>query len=106
MNSRMGSALRQSLHVSGRRKPLLELLVDYTVTVLKAHLEKQFTEGMTWENHGAWHIDHIIPICAFNYESPGDLDFKRCWALGNLQPLWAEDNIKKGIKAVGHGLGK
>lgn len=42
-----------------------------------------------------WHIDHKIPKSAFNFETPEDIDFKRCWALKNLQPLWAAENIKK-----------
>ena len=56
--------------------------------------------GMTWETHGkyGWHIDHKIPISAFNFESPKDLDFKKCWALINLQPMWAKENIRKGAK--------
>ncbi|MBA8821462.1 hypothetical protein BRY73_16225 [Ochrobactrum sp. P6BS-III] len=75
-------------------------LVGYSVDDLMAHLERQFQPGMTWENHGqyGWHIDHIIPRSAFNYEKPEDIDFKRCWALENLQPLWWQDNLSKGAK--------
>jgi len=51
---------------------------------------------MTWENHGSvWHIDHIIPISAFNIISIGCIDFRRCWALKNLQPLFVKENISK-----------
>lgn len=72
-------------------------LAGYTVDDLMAHLEKQFQPGMTWENYGrgGWHIDHIIPKAAFNYETPDDIDFKRCWSLENLQPLWESDNCSK-----------
>lgn len=70
-------------------------LLGYTADDLRAHLERQFSPGMTWENHGEWHIDHIIPLSAHNYETPDDLDFKRAWALENLQPLWAFDNMSK-----------
>jgi len=73
-------------------------LIDYTVSDLKKHLERQFQEGMTWENYGDWHIDHIIPVSAFNITCPEDLDFKRCWALSNLRPLWAKENIIKHCK--------
>lgn len=73
-------------------------LVDFTVGQLKTHLEKQFRDGMTWENYGEWHIDHIIPIAVFNFEKAQDIDFKRCWRLSNLQPLWALDNVKKGAR--------
>lgn len=72
-----------------------EDLVGYTIDQLKAHLEKQFKPGMTWDNYGQWHIDHRIPISAFNYETPDDIDFKQCWALRNLQSLWAIDNLQK-----------
>lgn len=77
-----------------------EALVGYTAADLMAHLERQFHPGMTWDNYGrgGWHIDHIIPRSAFNYETPDDIDFKRCWALENLQPLWEFDNISKGAK--------
>ena len=50
---------------------------------------------MNWDNYGQWYIDHIIPKAAFNITSPYCDDFKKCWALDNLQPLWAENNIKK-----------
>jgi hypothetical protein len=73
-------------------------LLGYTVDDLRAHLEKQFTGGMSWDNYGDWHIDHIIPLSAHNYSSPDHEDFKRAWALSNLQPLWAMDNIKKNAR--------
>ena len=74
-----------------------ETIVGYTLEKLKKHLEKQFRGGMNWENYGkyGWHIDHKTPISAFNFEKPEDDDFKRCWDLNNLQPLWASDNIRK-----------
>lgn len=72
-----------------------ESLVGYSLETLKTHLERQFLPGMAWSNYGEWHIDHIIPVSAFNFEKPEDLDFKRCWALKNLRPLWAKDNVSK-----------
>jgi len=73
-----------------------ERLVGYTANQLKKSIEKQFTPEMVWENHGSyWHIDHKIPISAFNFERPEDIDFKRCWALENLQPLEAARNLIK-----------
>jgi len=53
---------------------------------------------MSWENYGKWHIDHIIPISKFNFITSEHLDFKRCWALKNLQPLEAKQNMSKGKK--------
>jgi hypothetical protein len=57
---------------------------------------------MSWENYGkyTWHIDHITPVAAFNYDNPECLDFKKCWALSNLQPLEAKKNHSKKDKIV------
>ena len=79
-----------------------EDLVGYKIDDLKKHLESKFTEGMTWENYGkhGWHIDHKIPIVAFNFGLPSDVDFKKCWSLSNLQPLWAKENCKKNGKLL------
>jgi len=55
---------------------------------------------MAWGNIDKWHIDHKTPIAAFNFEKPEDEDFKKCWALENLQPLWAKENMKKHKKLV------
>ena len=94
LNSRISSLMNSSLK-SGKQGSRWEVLAGYTVNDLKKHLEKHFLPGMSWGNISQWHIDHIIPISAFNYETPDDLDFKRCWALKNLRPLWAVDNIRK-----------
>jgi len=79
-----------------------ECLVGYTVNDLMKHLEKQFKEGMTWENYGEWQIDHIIPIAVFNFNKVQDIDFKKCWGLKNLQPLWAMENDSKDAKLSQH----
>lgn len=73
-------------------------LVDYSLADLMAHLEARFAPGMTWANIGEWHIDHRWPRSSFVYSSPDDPEFKRCWALDNLQPLWAADNLAKGAR--------
>ena len=94
-----GTAVGRSLKNNSKGARHWETLVGYTVDQLKQHLEKQFRPGMTWGNHGpCWHIDHIIPIDAFNFTCPEDLDFKRCWALKNLQPLGKIENIRKSAK--------
>jgi len=94
LNHNIGRAIRGSLRgaKNGRH---WEDLVGYTVNDLTKHLEKQFKPGMGWDNMGQWHIDHRIPKVVFNFETPTDIDFKRCWSLKNLQPLWATDNLKK-----------
>ena len=75
-----------------------ESLIGYTLDDLMIHLEKQFKNGMSWDNYGEWHIDHIVPIKAFDFANSNDLGFKQCWSLNNLQPLWARDNISKGAR--------
>lgn len=79
-----------------------ETLVGYTWEELKPHLENQFLPGMSWDNYGKWHIDHIIPKSVFNFTKPEHPDFERCWALSNLQPLWAHDNRSKHAKIDKH----
>jgi hypothetical protein len=73
-------------------------LLGYTQQQLKEHLEKQFVNGMTWDNYGKWHIDHKIPRAALPYQVATEENFKKCWALDNLQPLWAIDNLRKSDK--------
>jgi hypothetical protein len=73
-------------------------IVGYTAEQLKCQLEKKFKPGMTWENYGKWHIDHKIPVSVFNFEKPEDMDFKKCWGLNNLQPMWAKENMVKHAK--------
>lgn len=92
MSKRMNESLRKGMK-AGRH---WETLVDFTIDQLKAHLEKLFKPGWSWENYGTvWHIDHKTPIAAFNFERPGDIDFKICWSLKNLQPLEASLNMSK-----------
>jgi len=95
----VSGAVRRSLNGKTKNGVHWELLVGYNISELREHLEKQFQNGMTWDNYGSvWHLDHIIPVAVFNFETPEDIDFRRCWALKNLQPLWASENMSKGAK--------
>jgi hypothetical protein len=113
LRGNMSAGINSALRVvnSTKSKSTFDLL-DFTVEELKAHLELQFTDGMTWDNKGGkpyshpnweneWHIDHIIPVSAWNFESDSCPEFKMCWALGNLRPMWAKDNMRKGNKIPG-----
>lgn len=73
-------------------------LLPYSLEELIIHLEKGFKDGMTWDNYGEWHVDHIKPMNSFLFENFVDIEFKECWKLENLQPLWAEDNLSKGSR--------
>lgn len=70
--------------------------LPYTLRELMAHLESRFRPGMSWENYGSWHVDHIIPCAAFDLTDEDQ--FQLCWSLANLQPLWAAENCSKGAR--------
>lgn len=97
INERMSAGIRQSLRL-GKGGWRWEALTGYTVQELADHLERQFTKGMTWDRFmsGEIHIDHIIPKTSFRFDSYEDQEFKQCWALSNLRPMWAIDNVRKG----------
>lgn len=75
-------------------------MLGYSLSELQAHLESKFTQGMSWEHFlaGRIHIDHVVPVSLLRPDCVNSEAFRVCWALENLQPLWAEDNIKKGAK--------
>ena len=69
-------------------------LLGCTIEELWKNLEKKFTKGMTRENYGKWHVDHIKPCVLFDLTDPKQQEI--CFHYTNLQPLWAIDNLKKG----------
>ncbi len=97
LHSAISGSVGYSLR-SGKGGRTWEALVGFSVEDLMAHLEKQFREEMGWRNYGRWHVDHIRPVSSYEFTHPDDPDFKACWALSNLQPLWAEENWSKGSK--------
>jgi hypothetical protein len=104
INANFSTAIWRSLKgIKGRRKWVS--LVGYSAAQLKAHIEAQFWPGMSWSNWGlskkgqrTWQIDHIAPRASFLFTSAEDPQFRECWALSNLQPLWWPDNISKSNK--------
>jgi len=73
-------------------------IVGCTPEFLKEHIEKQFKDGMSWDNYGfyGWHIDHIIPLSS----AKTDEELYKLCHYSNLQPLWAKDNLIKGSKIL------
>jgi hypothetical protein len=69
-----------------------EQYVCCTYKELLDHLESQFDEGMSWENQGEWHIDHFKAQSRF--DPTIEEEAYMCWHYTNLQPMWAEINIK------------
>lgn len=94
IDGRMRTAIGKALK-GGKAGRQWEALVGYTLGQLVDHIERQFTKGMSWSNIGAWHIDHIRPRASFSYSSPECPEFKACWAITNLRPMWSEDNLAK-----------
>ena len=106
---RVGGALKSN-RGSKHGKSILQYL-SYTIDDLKSHIESKFEPWMNWNNRGkyniktwnnddqltwTWQLDHIIPHSIFNYSSMEDEAFKKCWALENLRPLSAKQNIIDG----------
>lgn len=91
----IAEGIRLSLRSGGKLGKKTFELLGYTLQDLISHLERQFSPGMTWENYGDWHIDHIVALADFKYETADEPEFKAAWCLGNLRPLWAVENCKK-----------
>lgn len=94
VSSRIYAALK------GKRGAKTVDILGYSFSDLTEHLERQFLPGMSWDNYGEWHIDHIIPLSSFEIGGPDDPNLKRAWSLTNLRPLWRLDNIRKNAKIL------
>lgn len=90
----LGAIKYQKAHKNSKTEELL----GCTYEDLKVYLENQFAEGMSWDNHGKWHIDHIIPVA--NFDLTDIEQQKKCFHYTNLQPLWAQENMSKGYKIL------
>ena len=80
--------------VGGKKVDKTLELIGCTPRELCKHLAVQFQPGMGWENRHLWHIDHKQPCSSFDLTDPEQQ--RQCFHYTNLQPLWAEDNLKKG----------
>ena len=102
---RLSCVLRERLNKVLRGKQKLGSAVNdlgCTVEYLVQHIESQFQPGMSWSNWGkhGWHIDHIRPLSSFNLENKEE--FLAACSYKNLQPMWAEENLKKGDRYNGN----
>ena len=96
INFKLACYLRNRMILALKGNPKLSTtmkLVGCSIELLKNHLKKQFTKGMTWVNYGKWHIDHIRPCASFDLSKVSEQ--KKCFHYTNLQPLWAEENMRK-----------
>lgn len=101
LSVRILDSLRSRVYVALRKlkKSRATLaLVGCTVDQLKLYLQSKWSPGMSWANYGrtGWHMDHIIPCCAFDLTDPKQQ--VKCFHYTNLQPLWAADNLHKSSK--------
>jgi len=96
LSRRINDALRRYIK-EGKRLDTFTY-VGCSIAFLVKHIEKQFKDGMNWENRDKWHIDHIRPCASFDLtDTKQQLE---CFHYTNLQPLWAFDNMSKGAKII------
>jgi len=86
------SRLLQSINTNAKSGSAVTDL-GCSIDELKKYLESKFQPGMTWENIGEWHIDHVKPLSQFDLTIREQ--FLEACHYTNLQPLWAADNLKK-----------
>ena len=87
--------LYQALKGVGRSGCTMDLL-GCDLNFFKNHISLLFVEGMSWENYGKWHLDHIKPCSSFDLSQ--EKQQKQCFHYTNFQPLWSEENIRKSDK--------
>lgn len=89
---RLRNLIRMSLHRNGySKKSKTQSILGCDFDFFIKHIESQFKDGMTWDNRGEWHLDHIIPMASAKTEE----EIIKLNHYSNFQPLWAKDNILK-----------
>lgn len=99
---RLGVNLRSRLNVAvrnGYRAGSAVRDLGCSIEEFKAYIEGLFLPGMSWDNWGEWHLDHIEPLASFDLSDREQ--FLAACHFTNLQPLWAADNIRKGARSLG-----
>lgn len=99
LNFRIKTNIRNRIRMALKRNTksaTTNELIGCEICFLKTHLEKLFTDGMSWDNYGQWEVDHIIPCASFDFTIHEHQ--KKCFHYSNLQPLWKEDNMIKSNK--------
>lgn len=91
LQNNIGRRIREIL--GQKKSERCEYYVGCSLKDLRSHLETTFCEGMTWDNYGKWHVDHIFPCASFDMSN--EIERRACFHYTNLQALWASDNVKK-----------
>ncbi|WP_217597848.1 hypothetical protein [Cohnella sp. GbtcB17] len=95
LTKRLRCRIWYALNGAKKQKSTIELL-GCSPEQARKHIENLFKFGMSWENYGDWHIDHIRPCSSFDLTDPDQQ--KQCFHFTNLQPLWSAENLSKGSK--------
>ena len=91
------NAISRSFSRCGKRKNTrTESILGCSIEDFRSYIESKFKDGMTFENYGQWHLDHIIPLASANTEE----DIIKLCHYTNFQPLWKEENLKKGATMI------
>ena len=96
MAKRLRTRIYKALRGIGAKSDHTLMLLGCSMDELKQHLEQHFLEGMSWDNYGEWHVDHIRPCSSFDLALPEQQ--RVCFNWKNLQPLWAKENLVKNDK--------
>lgn len=99
MNFRLACNLRNRLYSvlkQGYKSGSAIADLGCSIDDLKSWLEQNFKPGMSWDNYGEWHIDHIVPLSSVDLTDRKQLKKVCHWF--NLQPLWADENLSKGSR--------
>ena len=95
--SRLRRRLAHALKAQGANKSTGTIkLLGCTSAFFRSYIEKQFIDGMTWQNRDKWHLDHRVPCAAFNLLNPSQQRY--CFWYKNHQPMWARQNLRKNDK--------
>lgn len=95
--NQMRCRIRHALKNKGVKSSSTVKLLGASIPFVRGYLESKFLPGMGWHNHGEWHIDHRRPCASFDLSDPEQQ--RACFHYSNLQPLWAVDNLRKGVKS-------
>ncbi len=98
-HNKIAHYLRTRLRIvlkSNKKSKTTEKLIGCSFKFLKYYLQYKFKLGMSWDNYGKWHIDHIRPCASFDLSKAEEQS--KCFNYTNLQPLWAKENLRKGSR--------
>lgn len=102
LKTRMSARINSLLKAGGGEKArrTTQEILGYEIEALAMHIERQFTAGMSWDGFlaGEIHIDHIIPVASFKVDRVDSDEFRACWSMANLRPMWADENRAKGAR--------